>query len=50
MRIAEDHNKHNCEDNWTWKDVIFGWIENGNVSYSNNDFNHMSKKRDISCS
>lgn len=41
-RIAEDHNRHNMYDDWTWRDVIYEQCLNGNDVKE--DFDHMSRK------
>lgn len=41
-RIAEDHNKHNSGDNWSWEDVLYEECLNGNNI--KRDFDRMSKK------
>ena len=46
-RYAEDHNKQNSGDNWTWEDVIFYWAECGNMNNINDDLDHMSKKETL---
>ena len=44
-RIAEDHNKHNSGDNWSWEDVIYNECLCGhNVK---EDFDKMSKKETL---
>jgi len=44
-RIAEDHNKHNSYDNYTWKDVIYEEVLNGNNIKA--DFDRMSKRETL---
>lgn len=44
-RIAEDHNKHNANDDWNWKDVIYEECLCGNNVKT--DFDRMSKKETL---
>ena len=46
-RYAEDHNKQNSGDNWTWEDVLFYWAECGNMVNVRDDLDHMSKKETL---
>ena len=44
-RYAEDHNKQNRDDNWTWEDVLYYWAECGNNM--SEYMNAMSKKETL---
>ena len=44
-RIAEDHNKHNSDDNYTWEDVMYDEVLCGNNI--KRDLDRMSKRETL---
>lgn len=44
-RIAEDHNKHNSGDNYTWEDVMYDEVLCGNNI--KRDLDRMSKRETL---
>ena len=44
-RIAEDHNKHNSGDNYTWEDVIYDEVLCGNNI--KRDLDRMSRRETL---